>query len=123
MSTGDAGSIAEKISERQKSVEKRLKVDVQLKALGVLGLWFQCSSEGGREVSVDDLLVLMKGVVIPPERVKINTEGLGGVSLEDNLERPGARVGVIEIDVQGAWDDLNLDAGWSSEVGVEIFIA
>ena len=122
ISNGDGGVADEKIPERQKTVEGRLKVDVQLKALGTLGVWFQCSSEHDREVSVDDLLVLMKGLVIPTERVKISTEGLGGVTLEDDIERTNAKVGVIEIDVEGAWNDLDLDAGWNNEVGVEIYI-
>ena len=49
VSNGDSGEAEDKIPERQKVAAGRLKIDVQLKALGLLGVWFQCSSEGGRE--------------------------------------------------------------------------
>ena len=65
----------------------------------------------------------MKGLVIPEKRVKIVIEGLGGVTLENDVPREGAKAGVIEIDVEGAWKDLDLEAGWSNEANIEIYIA
>jgi hypothetical protein len=79
----------------------RLKIGVQLKALGVLGIWV--SDIGSR--TVDPFMVMLRGMAVPPERVKIDDEH-----------------SVLEVDVQGAWKDLNLDAGWNNEVTVDIFI-
>ena len=84
-----------------KNEGERLKIGVQLKALGVLGIWI--SNIGERKV--DQFMVMLRGLAIPVERVKIDEEN-----------------GVLEVDVQGAWEDLNLDAGWNNEVGVDVFI-
>lgn len=105
-------------SAKQRNVERRLRVDVQMKALGVLGVWFQCVGTEKKITVDDDLLVLMKGLVIPKERVKIETEGLDGGA----EGKEGAEVGVIEIDVEGAWNDMGLESGWNNEVGVEMYI-
>jgi hypothetical protein len=50
-------------------------------------------------------MVMMRGQAVPERRVKINKEN-----------------GVLKIDVEGAWEDLDLDAGWSNEVAVDIFV-
>lgn len=84
-----------------KNEGERLKIGVQLKALGVLGIWI--SNIGERKV--DQFMVMLRGLAIPVERVKIDEEN-----------------GVLEVDVQGAWEDLNLDAGWNNEVRVDVFI-
>ena len=84
-----------------KNEGERLKIGVQLKALGVLGIWI--SNIGERKV--DQFMVMLRGLAIPVERVKIDEEN-----------------GVLEIDVQGAWEDLNLDAGWNNEVGIDVFV-
>lgn len=101
--------------------EQRLKVHVQLKALGTLGVWV---SDGANR-KVEDLLVVMKAQVVPQERVKITTEGIKASGSEQEQEKAEAESqrGLIEIDVEGAWNDLKLDAGWNNEVGVEIYIA
>jgi len=54
---------------------------------------------------VDQFMVLIRNLAVPPERVKIDAEN-----------------SVLEVDVQGAWEDLKLDAGWSNEVTVDIFV-
>jgi hypothetical protein len=84
-----------------KNEGERLKIGVQLKALGILGIWI--SNIGDR--TVDQFMVMLRGLAIPVERVKIDEEN-----------------GVLEVDVQGAWEDLRLDAGWNNEVGVDIFV-
>ncbi|KAJ9652034.1 hypothetical protein H2198_008735 [Neophaeococcomyces mojaviensis] len=119
-STGPADSSLAIASEKQKSVSGRLRIDVETKALGVLGIWVSSSGADGSDViDVDnDLLVLMKGHVVPRERVKVTTEGIDALLTGD-----GGQPGLIEIDAEGAWDDLNLDAGWNNEVGVEVYIA
>ncbi|KAK5090291.1 hypothetical protein LTR05_000463 [Lithohypha guttulata] len=121
--TGPADADEDTWSEKQRTVQRRLKADVTLKALGTLGVWFQCTGSENAITVDDNLLVLMKGVVIPRKRVSINTDGLDGVSLEDDTGRPNAKVGLIQIDVQGAWDDTGLEAGWNNEVGVDIYIS
>jgi hypothetical protein len=84
-----------------KNEGERLRVSVQLKALGVLGIWV--SDMGER--TVEQFMVMLRGQAVPAERVKIDGEN-----------------GVLEVDVQGAWDDLDLNAGWNNELGVDVFI-
>ena len=124
--TGPAGSDEAVWNETQRGVERRLRVDVQMKALGVLGIWFQVAGSD-KEISVgEDLLVLMKGQIISQERVKITTGGLTKPPrTKDSLGSGDAveTVGMIEIDTEGAWDDLDLDAGWNNEVGIEVYVS
>jgi Raffinose synthase or seed imbibition protein Sip1 len=89
------------IESRMKVEGERLKVEVQLKALGVLGIWIS----GIETRKVDQCMVMIRNMAVPPERVKIDAEN-----------------SVLEVDVQGAWEDLKLDAGWSNEVTVDIFV-
>ena len=109
-------------SETQRGVTRRLRVDVQMKALGTLGIWFQTAGSE-KDVSVaEDLLVMMGGKVIPQERVKIMDEGLTRPPARGD-GMGGGKVGMIEIDTEGAWDDLGLEAGWNNEVGVVVFVS
>ncbi|KAK5949185.1 hypothetical protein OHC33_009726 [Knufia fluminis] len=118
---GPAGEGEEVWSESQRGVERRLRIDVQMKALGVLGVWFQIAGSE-KEVTVgEDLLVLMHGRVIPQERVTITTAGL--TRPPRHTPEESAKVGMIQIDVEGAWDDLGLEAGWNNEIGVEMYIS
>lgn len=109
--------------EKQKSVQHRLKVQITMKALGVLGIWLQCIGEDNNITVDDNFLVLLKGQVIPRQRVTSTTEGLGGVTLIDDVERTDASVQLIEIDTEGAWDDLGLEAGWNNEVSIDVYIS
>ena len=124
--TGPASSEDEFYSNSSShaTVSKRLHIITTLKALGTLGVWFQISDDpSDKPISVGEhLLVLMKGKVVPRDRVKIVTEGLDGVAHIDDADQPNASVGVIEIDVQGAWDEMGLEAGWNNEVQVEVYI-
>lgn len=100
---------------------KRLRIDVSLKALGLLGIWVSDLMER----SVDEhLMVMLSGRPIPKERVAVKD-----VDDESDKEKGAeqgetkSKAGILEIDVQGAWKDLKLDAGWSNEVRVEIYIS
>lgn len=121
--TGLAGDETANVSQRQRNVQARLRLDVGMKALGVLGVWVSSSGgDGSDTIDVDDdLLVLMKGQVVPRERVKVTTEDLDGLIDEDGnvVGQPA----LIEIDTEGAWEDLGLEAGWNNEVSIEIYIA
>lgn len=111
------GNVSVGVSQRQKSVSGRLRIDVQMKALGVLGLWMRVTTDDGERKKIsrdDDLLVIMKGQIVPVERVTVSEEGVG--EGEDGTV-------VVEIDTEGAWEDLGLDAGWNNEVGIEIYVA
>ena len=94
---------------------KRLRMDIGLKALGVLGIWV--SDLKNRSVD-DDLMILMQGKAVPRQRVRISETGLPEVQGEKEKNTAG----IMEIDVLGAWKDLGLDAGWSNEVGVQVFM-
>lgn len=107
------------VSSRQKTVGGRLRIDVQMKALGILGVWVRVSAladssveEDKKKITRDDLLVVMKGQIIPVDKVDVSDEGIMG---DDTV--------MIDIDTEGAWDELGLDAGWNNEVGIEVYVA
>lgn len=95
---------------------RRLKIAVQLKALGKLGVWINDAStkDGEDRWKAQDMMVLIQGRAIPESMVNISAEGI-------EKAQPGARV--IEVDVLGAWRQMQLEPGWSNEVGVEIFVS
>ena len=94
---------------------KRLRMDVSLKALGTLGIWV--SDLENRTVD-DNMMILILGKTIPRNRIKIAI-----VYQPGSNQSKKSKFGTLEIDVQGAWKDLELDAGWSNEVRVEVFIS
>ena len=95
---------------------KRLRADISLKALGRLGIWMShLKNKGGRSVD-ENVMVMILGKVVPRGRVRIEN-----VDLPDSEEKSTA--GILEIDVEGAWKDMELDAGWSNEVRVEIYVS
>ncbi|KUL82474.1 hypothetical protein ZTR_10202 [Talaromyces verruculosus] len=79
----------------------RLKFDVNLKALGVLGIYH--SSLESRDID-KHVMVMISGLAVPRETVWKD---------RDN---------VLAVDVLQAWKALKLDAGWSNEVRVQVFI-
>lgn len=81
----------------------RLRLEVTLKALGVLGVFIDDLSAR----SVDDgIMVLMFGQPVDRKYVAVS-----------------ASEKVLEIDVMRAWDTGGYDAGWNNEVVVEIFLS
>ena len=80
----------------------RLQIEVALKALGVLGIFVSTLHNMSVE---DDLLIMMHGRVIPMDTVKIRED------------KP-----ILEVDVEKAWDTMNIEPGWSNEVTLEVFV-
>ena len=82
----------------------RVHLSVVLKVLGVLGIYIFPLPE----LSIsNDFIVLVLGRVIPQHTVRKATDAAN----------------VLEIDVERAWTEMGLDAGWSNEVHVEIYIS
>ena len=94
--------------------EKRLRVHVQLKALGTLGIWVNDLQGEEERWKPLDMMVMIQGKAVPERKVKVSAEGI-------DPQQPGARV--IEVDVAGAWKEMELQPGWSNEVGVEVFVS
>ncbi|RYP89766.1 hypothetical protein DL770_004108 [Monosporascus sp. CRB-9-2] len=80
----------------------RAFLDTRLKALGVLGVYISCLAE----LSIErHFMVTIQGQPIPPHTVT----------------KSGADVHVLEVDVETAWKDMGLKAGWSNEVEVKVY--
>ena len=78
----------------------RVKVGVRLKALGVLGVYVSSLEE---ETWKERILVTIKDKVVP-----IGTVGVRGK--------------VLEVDVEAAWEEMGLVAGWANEVKVSVVV-
>jgi len=83
--------------------DARVRIGTTMKALGVWGLWISTLAHLNIE---KDFMVLLEGKVVSMERTRKST----------TCEC------VLEVDIEGAWRDMGLKAGWSNEVGVEVFI-
>ena len=94
--------------------DKRLKVRVQLKALGTLGIWVNDPEGTEERWKTDGMMVMIQGRAIPMDKVAVTAEGIDASDL-------GTRI--LEVDVWGAWKEMELEAGWNNEVGVELFIS
>ncbi|KAL8859667.1 MAG: hypothetical protein Q9178_003781 [Gyalolechia marmorata] len=81
-----------------------VRVNVVVKVLGVLGIYV--STLPSAETLYDHTMVLIHNRPIPPHTVKV---------AENNGK-------VLEIDVETAWKEMGLEAGWGNEVGVDIII-
>ncbi|KAH8703291.1 putative raffinose synthase protein Sip1 [Talaromyces proteolyticus] len=79
----------------------RLRFDISLKALGVLGIYH--SGLDSRDID-EHVMVMVSGLAVPRRTVW----------------KDGDKV--LAIDVLHAWTSLGLDAGWSNEVRVQVFI-
>jgi len=97
--TGAAAVVA---TEMRIEENGRLRIHTTLKALGVLGISISTLHE--RSIA-DDVMVMMGGKGVPLHTVSAGAEGA-----------------VLEIDVERAWEEMGLEAGWGNEVGVEVFV-
>ncbi|KAL6237441.1 hypothetical protein BDW75DRAFT_82802 [Aspergillus navahoensis] len=79
----------------------RLRVDVGIKALGVLGIYFSCLQEWDID---EHFMVLLSEKPVPRRCV-----------WKENQR-------VLAIDVEEAWHGLGLQAGWGNEVWVSILL-
>ncbi len=96
------GAAAVVRSETQREGNGRLRVEVALKALGTLGIYI--STLGEKSVQ-NDVLVMISGKVVPVHTVRI-----------------AEQAPVLEVDVEKAWDEMGLQAGWSNEVMVLVLV-
>ncbi|KAH0561962.1 hypothetical protein GP486_003325 [Trichoglossum hirsutum] len=81
----------------------RLKIVVSLRALGKLGLYM---SNLSRKSIENDFIILLLGHVIPQHTVA-----------------KSAKVPeLLEIDVERAWEEMNLSSLWNNEVNLQIYV-
>jgi hypothetical protein len=81
----------------------RIAIDTNIKALGVLGIYVSTLPDIKWQ---DSMMITILGKVIPVGTVKASE----------------VDAHVLEIDVERAWKELELESGWSNEVEVKIFI-
>ncbi|CZR55817.1 related to seed imbibition protein Sip1 [Phialocephala subalpina] len=98
-----AGAAAVTSNKLTKLENGRILIDTNVKALGTLGLYVSTLPSMSFK---DDMMITIQGKVIPLSTVQIS-------KVDPH---------VLEIDVTAAWKELDLDAGWSNEVEVKIFI-
>lgn len=79
----------------------RLRVDVSIKALGVLGVYF--SELQGWDID-EHFMVLISGQAVPRKTV-----------WKENGR-------ILAIDIEEAWREMGLEAGWSNEVNVSVLL-
>ena len=98
--------------------ERRCKMHVQLKTLGTLGIWLNDPDYESQDSRwrTKDMMVMIQGKAIPEEKVKISAKGI-----DQQIHGVGARV--VEVDVLGAWKEMELQAGWNNEVDVDVFFS
>ena len=73
-----------------------------LKALGTLGLYISSLPQKSVE---DDIMVMLSEKVVPMHTVTI-----------------AKQAPVLEVDVEAAWNEMELEAGWSNEVRVLVLV-
>lgn len=81
----------------------KIVIDTNLKALGVLGIYISSLPEVQWQ---DRMMITILGKVVPVSTVKISE----------------VDTHVLEVDVETAWKEMDLESGWSNEVGVKIYI-
>lgn len=96
------GAAAVVRSETRLEDNGRLRIEVALKALGMLGIYVSTLHQ---KVVEDDVLVMISEKVVPMRTVKI-----------------AEQAPVLEVDVETAWDEMGLEAGWSNEVRVLVLV-
>lgn len=80
----------------------RLRIDLALKALGTLGIYVSTLQKNSVE---DDVLIMISEKVVPMHTVKI-----------------AEQAPVLEVDVEAAWNEMGLEAGWSNEIRVLVLV-
>lgn len=100
--TGAAALASSAEIEREEGTG-RLKIKVEIKALGVLGLYISTLPV----LSVaDNVMVVIQERGVPPKTV--------GVSKASDK--------VLEIDVETAWREMGLKTGWANTVKVVVYV-
>ena len=98
-----AGAAAIVDSKITKLENGRIVIDTNLKALGVLGIYVSTLPGFSWQ---DSMMITILGKVVP----------LGAIKISEVDEH------VLEIDVEMAWKEMDLESGWSNEVEVKIYI-
>jgi hypothetical protein len=97
---GAAAIVDNKITKLENG---RIVIDTNIKALGVLGIYVSTLPSISWQ---DSMMITILGKVVPVDTIKVS-------------EVDGH---VLEIDVERAWKELDLESGWSNEVEVKIYI-
>ena len=82
----------------------KLRIELALKALGTLGIYVSTLHDEGKSVE-DDVLVLISEKVVPMRTVTI-----------------AEQAPVLQVDVEKAWEEMGLEAGWSNEIRVLVLV-
>lgn len=96
------GAAAVVRSETHLEENGRLRIELAMKALGTLGIYI---STLRRKSVEDDVLVMISEKVVPMHTVKI-----------------AEQAPVLEVDMETAWDEMELEAGWSNEIRVLVLV-
>ena len=99
--TGAAAVVTSDISVVENG---RLRVDISLKALGTLGIYFSDLQDRSIE---RNFMVMILGQPVPQNTV---------------WKQGGENANVLAIDVLAAWKSMKLDSGWSNEAFVQVFV-
>ena len=97
---GAAAIVDNKITKLE---NRRIVIDTNIKALGVLGLYISTLPDISWQ---DSMMITILGKVVPMGTIKIS-------EVDQH---------VLEIDVERAWNEMELESGWSNEVEVKIYI-
>jgi hypothetical protein len=97
---GAAAIVDNKITKLENG---RIVIDTNLKALGLLGLYISTLPSISWEHA---MMITILGKVIPVGVIKVS-------EVDEH---------VLEIDVERAWKELDLESGWSNEVEVKAYI-
>ena len=93
---------------------KRAKIAVGMKALGTLGIWLNDPSSTAQDRwEKENMMVMLQGRAVPEACVQISDEGI----------TKGGTARIVKVDVEKAWDELELDVGWGNEVRVEVLFS
>ncbi|KAL9611883.1 MAG: hypothetical protein Q9167_003497 [Letrouitia subvulpina] len=98
-----AAALASSPEIEQEENTGRLKIEVEIKALGVLGVYI--STLPALSVA-DNVMVVIQERGVPPETV--------GISKASDK--------VLEIDVETAWWEMGLKTGWANTVKVVVYV-
>ena len=106
----------------------RARIETLLKALGVWGVWASHGApqkDKGQGLDVDrDILVLLEGRVVPRSCVRVSASPEGLVNASKEMEEAEERAGeVVCVDIQKAWNEMDLKDGYSNIVRIEMFLA
>ncbi|XMA11985.1 hypothetical protein WAI453_004776 [Rhynchosporium graminicola] len=98
-----AGAAAVVGNKIEKLENGKVVVDTNIKALGVLGIYISTLPTLSWK---DNTLIAIEGKVIPLHTVTAS-----------EVDKH-----VLEIDIETAWEEMDVQAGWSNEVEVKIYI-